>query len=77
MGTRLESGKGLGVQTGKGRGASLPWRNVEREIEADEVSEKSPREGLSLLIKVILVGRDKGGSRKMKDWYSSLWLLDN
>lgn len=34
-------------------------------------------EGLSLLIKVILVGRDKGRSRKIKDCYSCLWLLDN
>lgn len=62
---------------GKGRGVSLPWRSVEREIEVGEVDEKSLWEGLSLLIKVILVGRDKGRSRKIKDCYSCLWLLDN
>lgn len=44
---------------GRGRRASLSWRNVEREIEADEVGEESPPEGLGLLIKVILVGRQR------------------
>ena len=63
---------------GKGRGVSPPWRSVEREIEADEVDEKSPLEGPCLLLEVISVGRDKGGCREMKkDWYSSLGLLDN
>lgn len=47
---------------------SLPWRSIERETEVDEVDEKSPLEGLSLLLKVILIGRDEGGSRKMKAW---------
>lgn len=77
MGNRLGSGKGQRGQIGKGRGVSLPWRSVEREIEVGEVDEKSLWEGLSLLIKVILVGRDKGRSRKIKDCYSCLWLLDN
>lgn len=61
MGTRLGSGKGLRIQMGKGRGAPPAWRDAEREIKADEVDEKSPLEGPHLLIKAILVGRDKGG----------------
>lgn len=59
MGDRLGSVKGLRTQTRKGKRVSLPWRSVERKIEVDEGDEKAPLEGLSLLIKVIFVDRDK------------------
>lgn len=63
---------------GKGRGVSPPWRDVDRETEADAMDEKSPLEDPRLLIKAILVGKDEGGCRKMKKgWYSPLGLLDN
>lgn len=62
---------------GKGRGVSLPWKNVERGIGVDEVDETSPLEALGLPIKVIMVGRDRESSRKVKDWYSCLGLLHN
>lgn len=66
------------IQMGKGRGVSLPWKNVERGIGIDELDETSPLAALGLPIKVILVGRDRESSRKVKkDWYSCLGLLDN
>lgn len=42
---------------GRGRRVFFFWRNVEREIEVDEVGEELLLEGFGFFIKVILVGR--------------------